>query len=146
MDVFLVHHSEAVSPHVDPQQGLSMNGRAQAQGLARLAKDVGVAPSRIWHSGKLRARQTAEAFLLTCSPFAEFKMVRGLSPEDPVDWIVDALEGEDADVMVVGHMPHLSALAARLTRASDALPIHGMVWLERTGPRAYVERWRGGPG
>jgi phosphohistidine phosphatase len=143
MNVFLVHHADAVGAHVDPQRGLSPLGRRQAEHLATLAKEAGVVPAAIWHSGKLRSRQTAEAFLRTCNPFASFSMVRGLAPEDPVDWTIDALEAESADTLLVGHMPHISVLAARLARGSDAFPVHGMVWLERTGPRTYVEQWRG---
>lgn len=86
MNVFLVHHADAVG-HLDPQRPLSAVGRAQADWVAAEAHRKGVKPAVIWHSGKLRARQTGEAFLLACNPFATFKMVRGLSPDDPVAWI-----------------------------------------------------------
>ena len=146
MNVFLVHHADAVGPHLDPQRPLSAVGRAQADWVAAEAKRKGVKPAVIWHSGKLRARQTGEAFLLACNPFAAFKMVRGLSPDDPVAWILDAIEAEDQDVMVVGHRPHLPALAARLSGDGALFPLHGIIWLERIGAREYVERWRLAPG
>jgi phosphohistidine phosphatase len=130
MNVYLVHHAEAVSPLVDASRPLTSRGRLQAEWLAKEAKNAGVHPAAIWHSGKLRARQTAEAFLVACNPFASFRMVRGLLPDDPVMWVADALELEDADVMVVGHMPHLPALAARLLPSSELFPLHGLVWME----------------
>lgn len=142
MTVYLVHHADAVGPDVDPQRPLSARGREQAARLAADAKEIGVAPAAIWHSGKLRARQTGEAFLLTCCPFAAFRMVRGLAPDDSMEWIAEELEAESQDVMLVGHMPHLPALARRLSPESDSFPIHGLVGLERMAPRTYVESIR----
>jgi phosphohistidine phosphatase len=144
MKVHLVHHAEAVMPGVDAQRPLSDTGVRQAEWLAEAAQAAGIRPDVIWHSGKLRARQTAECFLRSCNPFATFVMVRGLRPEDPPDWIRDQLEGEEGEVLVTGHMPNIGQLALRLG-AVDAIPIHGIVSFERTGARQYVERWRAQP-
>jgi phosphohistidine phosphatase len=144
MHAYLVHHAEAVPAHLESQRPLSSRGLAQAAALAELARTRAVAPVLIWHSGKLRARQTAEAFLRTCSPFARFTMVRGLAPDDPPEWIRDALEGEEQDVLVAGHMPNIHRLSV-LLGASDGCPLNGMVAMERTGPRRYVEAWRLSP-
>jgi phosphohistidine phosphatase len=144
MRVYLVHHAEAVAPSADPQRPLSPRGARQAAWLAGTAKDAGVKPVAIWHSGKLRARQTAEAFLRTCNAFASFQMVRGLRPEDPPLWLRDALEAEEHDVLVVGHMPHLPELA-ELLATTRSFPPHGMIALERIGPRQYAEQWRAEP-
>jgi phosphohistidine phosphatase len=140
--IFLIHHAEALGPDVDPQRPLSSRGLAQATALAAATHEAGGAPAAIWHSGKLRARQTAEAFLRTCNPFAEFKMIRGLRPDDPVEWVRDLLLAEERDVAVVGHMPHLPALWQALTRQPGSFPLHGMVALERTADGPFVERWR----
>ena len=132
MNVFLVHHADAVGPDVDPQRPLSAIGRRQADALALHLKNVGCVPAAIWHSGKLRARQTAEAMLRVCNPFAEFKMIRGLRPDDPPDWVRDALLGESRDIMVVGHMPSLPAIASALVRDARTFPLHGAMVFERT--------------
>jgi phosphohistidine phosphatase len=145
MRVHLVHHADALGPAVDPQRPLSSHGLEQAERLAAAAHDAGIKPDAIWHSGKLRARQTAEAFLRRCNPFAEFRMVRGLRSEDPPDWIRDMLAGEDRDVLVAGHMPHIAQLSLRLG-ATDVIPLHGIVSFERVGERRYEERWRAQPG
>ena len=136
--IVLVHHADAVGPDVDPQRPLSAAGRAHADRLARdLAAKV-VRPAAIWHSGKLRARQTAEAFLRTCNPMAEFSAIRGLQPTDPPEWIRDRLAGESRDVMLVGHMPSLPRILATLTHEeSREYPPHGAVALEAEG-----EGWR----
>ena len=140
--IVLVHHADAVEPDLDPQRPLSSTGRAHA---ARLAADLatrGVKPGAIWHSGKLRARQTGEAFLRACSPFAAFRMVRGLLPEDPADMMKIQLDAETRDVMLVGHMPNIAALAARLAGAHVDFPVHGAVAFERDGDGVWKERWR----
>ena len=78
--IYLVHHAEAVGPEVEPQRPLSAAGRIHAEALAAAAAARGVKPEVIWHSGKLRARQTAEPFLRLCNPLAEFAAIRGLQP------------------------------------------------------------------
>lgn len=144
MNVFLVHHSNALDPAVDPQRPLSHVGLAQAEWLAAHARGRGVSPAQIWHSGKLRSRQTGEAFLRSCNPFAAFRMVRGLQPADPTMWMEDALAAEDVDVLIVGHMPHLPELARSLAHV-EQVPLNGMVALERVEARRYVECWRAQP-
>jgi phosphohistidine phosphatase len=116
MQVCLVHHADAVGPAEDPLRPLSELGHQQAERLAASARDRGVRPAAIWHSGKLRARQTAEAFLRACNPFAEFRMVRGLRPDDPPEWMRHELVAESRDVLLVGHMPSIAALARTLVR------------------------------
>lgn len=148
----LVHHADAVGPHVDSQRPLSELGRAQADSLAAQAKAAGMSPAVIWHSGKLRARETAEAFLRVCNPFAEFKMVRGLRSGDPPDWmraeldILAGLAGENRDVLIVGHMPHIASLAQVLSDGTAAaFPLNGLVVLERRDDGTWQERWRAEP-
>ena len=141
MQVYLDHHAHALGPDVDPLRPLSSIGLEQADRLAAAAGARGTKPAVIWHSGKLRARQTAEAFLRTCSPFAAFRMVRGLRPDDPPEWIRDMLEGEERDVLLVGHMPQIAGLA-ELMGAIRSFPLNGMIALERVASRAYEERWR----
>jgi phosphohistidine phosphatase len=142
MHLTLVHHAEALAPHVDPQRALTARGRDQAAGLAARAHEHGIVPAAIWPSGKLRSRQTADAYLRVCNPFAEFKMIRGLRPDDPVEWIVDLVAAEERDVLLVGHMPHLPELLRTLDPEAAAMPLHGLVNLERTGPRRFVEALR----
>ena len=142
MTIYLVHHAHALGPEVDPQRPLSAAGLAHAERLAVEAHAAGVSPAAIWHSGKLRARQTAEAFLRQCHPFAAFKMVRGLRPEDRAVGLREVLAAETADVMIVSHMPLLPELARMLCPAIEEFPLHGLVALERVDGGGYEERLR----
>jgi phosphohistidine phosphatase len=137
VQVFLVHHADAVGPEVDPQRPLSSAGLAHAERLAADAAARGLKPQIIWHSGKLRARQTAEAFWRRLNPLAVFAAQRGLQPTDPPQTIRDLLAAENQDVLLVGHFPSLPRVLALLTEnsedASVSFPQHGLVALERTG-------------
>ena len=140
MILSLVHHADAVGPGVDPQRPLSAAGLAQAAWLAEQARERQIRPAAIWHSGKLRSRQTAEAFLRACNPSATFRAAHGLLPGDPTTWMENAVALEDGDLLVVGHQPHLPMLA-RALGAQDPLPLHGMLVLERVETLIYVQRW-----
>jgi phosphohistidine phosphatase len=143
--IYLVHHADAVGPDIEPQRPLSAAGRAHAEALASDAARRGVKPAVIWHSGKLRARQTAEPFLRLCNPLAEFSAIRGLQPDDPPGWVRDLVAGENREVLLVGHMPNLPRLLTLLVNGSESptlsFPLHGAVALEPAGER-WIERWR----
>ena len=143
--IYLVHHADAVGPEIEPQRPLSAAGRSHAEVLARQIAARGVKPVAIWHSGKLRARQTAEPFLRLCNPLAEFTAIRGLQPTDPPEWIRDLMIGEQREVMLVGHMPNLPRVLTLLITGSESplesFPLHGAIALEPAGA-LWVERWR----
>ncbi len=146
MFVYLAHHGQAVGPEVDTQRPLSTPGRAAVDALAGLAAARGVRPGAIWHSGKLRARQTAEAYWSACHPLAEFSAVRWMQPDDPPR-IADLLAVEDRDVLLAGHMPHLERLRRSMVGEADdqtPFPPHGLVALERLAD-GWAERWRLAP-
>lgn len=143
--IYLVHHGEAVGPDIDAMRPLSDRGRAAVHLIADEAARRSVKPDVIWHSGKLRARQTAEAFWKACCPFATLTAERGLQPADPPEWIRDRLFGETRDLMLVGHMPHLERLLRLMTGRDEPttaiFPLHGMTALESEGD-GWKERWR----
>jgi phosphohistidine phosphatase len=148
--LYLVHHGEATSPDEDARRPLTALGRRSVERLAAEAHARGARPAVIWHSGKLRARQTADAFWRSCNPFASLAAMRGLQPADPPQWLHDRLSGETRDVMCVGHLPHLARLLAAITRADHAdgtWPPHGLVALESDAadPTLWHERWRLSP-
>lgn len=154
MILYLVHHGDAVGPDVDPSRPLSAVGRRHVETLAAEAATRGVRPGIVWHSGKLRARQTAEAFWRACNALAPLSATRDLQPGDPPAWIRDRLRGEAQDVLIAGHFPHLPGLLALLLdRHQGAVvefPPHGIVALETADDGdTWTERWRStgtGPG
>jgi phosphohistidine phosphatase len=142
----LVHHGDALGPDVDPGRPLSESGRAAVERLAAAAAKRGVHPNVVWHSGKLRARQTAEAFWRACNALAEFSATRDLQPDDPPEWIRDRLRGETREILIAGHFTHLPRLL-RVLLGPDAaaadFPLHGVVALaSHDDGETWKELWR----
>src|SRR5438046_8515185 len=105
----LGRHGEANSEDVDPERHLSGRG---ADEVRRIATDAvshsGVRPERVVHSGKARARETAEIWSGLLG--ADMAEADGLAPnDDPSIWAA-RFESEADDVVVVGHLPHLERL------------------------------------
>src|SRR5205823_4677246 len=132
-------------PDVDPQRPLSREGRAHVERIAAGAAARGAKPAVVWHSGKLRAKQTAEAFWRACNPLAEFSATRDLQPDDPPEWIAQRLVGETREVLIAGHFPHLPRVLMLLTLSRDerAFPPHGLVALQSDDEgKNWKEMWR----
>ena len=132
MRVYLVHHGVAVGPEEDPRRPLSAVGLANAARVAAKAAALGARPEVVWHSGKLRAKQTAQEFWRACNALAEFSVSKDLQPDDPPQWIRDRLRAESRDIAIAGHFPHLPRLLALLTTGGEAgvdFPINGVVAL-----------------
>ena len=147
MHLFLVHHGAAVGPDVDPRRPLSLSGRQSVDYLAAEAATRGARPAVVWHSGKLRAKQTAEAYWRACNALAEFSATRDLQPEDSPEWMRDRLRGETRDILLAGHFPHMGRLLASLKGETDGgygpFPLHGAVALVSEDEGAtWTEVWR----
>ena len=147
MKLFLVHHAEAVGPEVDTRRPLSAHGEAQAERAAAEAAARGAHPVVVWHSGKLRAKQTAQAFWRACNALAEFSATRDLQPDDPPSWIRDRLRGETRDILIAGHFHHLPRLLTLLLTGREdghvPFPQHGVVALQADDEgETWRELWR----
>jgi phosphohistidine phosphatase len=123
MRIYLVQHGQAKSEDEDPERPLTDQGVGDVTGVARYAVDqLGVRPARVVHSGKTRARQTAEIWGGLLGSGVEH--ADALAPkDDPSTWAarIDAAKG---DVMLVGHLPHLARLAGLLlTGDKDQVPV-----------------------
>ncbi len=145
--VYLVHHGEAVGPDVDLRRPLSEDGRLTSERTAAAAASRGVKPAVVWHSGKLRAKQTAEIYWRSCNALADFAASRDLQPDDRPMFMRDRLRHQPRDILLAGHFPHLPRLLALLTgdagSAPAAFPLHGIVALY-TGDdgETWTEEWR----
>jgi phosphohistidine phosphatase len=147
MLLYLVHHGEAVGADVDPRRPLSIAGREAVERLARESAERGARPAIVWHSGKLRARQTAEAFWRACNALAAFSATKDLQPDDPPTWIRDRLFAESRDILIAGHFPHLPRLFALLLGEPEGsageFPLHGVVALNTADDgHSWQELWR----
>ena len=125
MDLYLVRHAEAADKAVDPARNLTERGRRDAVALAEALRPLRIRVRAIWHSGKPRAVQTAEAIApaVTCDGEALVQH-SGLKPFDPVKRLARTLNCTDGGgIMIVGHEPFLGRLAARLITGHAKTPL-----------------------
>ena len=146
MYLYLVHHGVAVGPEEDARRPLSAVGLAGAARVAALAAAKGAKPDIVWHSGKLRAKQTGQEFWRACNALAEFAVSRDLQPDDPPEWMRDRLRNETRNVAIAGHFPYLPRLLSLLvTGDGDGFdfPINGIVALVSDDEgETWRELWR----
>lgn len=110
--MYLAQHGKAFSEAEGPERRLTPEGVAETERVASFLAKAGVKVGRVVHSGKTRARQTAEIFARHLG--ASVRAEDGLNPnDDPAIWAAKA-EALAEDLMVVGHLPHLSRLASLL--------------------------------
>lgn len=133
MKLFLVRHGEAVSSDVDPERPLSGPGKAIVAKVGRHLKGLGIKVDEIRCSVKARARETAEIIAKEIAPGTAPAETQGLKPNDSVEPVARQLEEENRDTMIVGHLPFLPTLAARLLGEPEPLgfPTAGVVALVR---------------
>jgi len=115
MKLYLLRHGQASSVSVDPEQGLSVIGRSEVQQLANRMVSRKLHFSRIFHSSKTRARQTAEIMRLTLSPGADISEHTSIKPNDDPDKLTSDINGWHQDTLVVSHLPFLPTLITKLT-------------------------------
>ena len=141
MALFLVQHGKSLPKEIDPEKGLSEEGKNEVEGVAVQAKEYGLMVSAIKHSGKKRARETAEIFAGFLAPRGGVEEMGGLAPLDDVTRL-DLKAAEN--LMLVGHLPFMEKLASYLiTASSDRPPVikfqnGGIVCLDRD---AEADSW-----
>lgn len=113
MKLYLVRHATPLSEEIDPERHLSDQGHMEARKSAEKLKHI--RPTRIYHSGKARARQTAEAFSEATG--APFEKADGLKPnDDPSVWALKLRTASAPEVMLVGHLPFMARLVGLLVK------------------------------
>jgi phosphohistidine phosphatase len=114
VQVYLVQHGEAKPETEDPARPLTDRGREEVRRVARHAAALRLQVAEIRHSGKLRARQTAEIFAAALVPSHGVQEMDGLAPADAPGKARGEIESAREPVMLVGHLPHLRHLASLL--------------------------------
>jgi phosphohistidine phosphatase len=114
MNFYFARHGEAVADFIDPARPLTPAGREDIETVARLAADKTVQVSVIYHSGILRAAQTADIFAAHLAPADGVRVMSGLRPEDDPCVAAAELAISGSPVMLVGHLPHINRLTAML--------------------------------
>ncbi|CEG56089.1 phosphohistidine phosphatase SixA [Legionella fallonii] len=114
MKVYLVQHGPCVEKTVAPEQPLSNEGMQQIENLRQFISFLNLEVHHLWHSGKLRAKQTAEILSSSLMFGGMIEAHEGLAPMDAVEPIEKILEQLNQNIMLVGHMPFMGNLVTKL--------------------------------
>lgn len=122
MKLYLIRHAEAlVSSGSDAERRLSPSGQVQAHRLAyRLQEEsVGVRVP-VYHSGLLRARETAE-ILASDLHLVHVEAHSGLLPEDNPEILLAHIRMWTEDHVLVGHLPYMALLLQALSEETYSI-------------------------
>ena len=114
MNIYLVRHGEAVSERLDPERPLTSSGREEVERVARMAATKNVQVTALFHSGILRAKQTAEILAEHLQSTSGVQQLSGLLPQDDPAIAKAELEAAESPILLVGHLPHLNRLIGLL--------------------------------
>jgi phosphohistidine phosphatase len=155
MFVTLIRHGNA-EPEAelgDEGRFLSVLGRTQARATGEALAAMGVSPTRVWCSPLVRAVQTAELVAAALGFAGAIETRDDLYPQSSPGALLADLEalGEDSELVAVGHMPYMPAMASALLGYSvsgfatgAAYRIELREWTP-AGPRSELAwRWMGG--
>jgi phosphohistidine phosphatase len=146
MALFLVQHGKSLPKDEDPKKGLSQEGVAETKRIAEVAKGYNVLVSGITHSGKTRARQTAEIFESVLKPEQGIQESSGLNPIDDVGAFAEKIDST-ANRMLVGHLPFMERMTSFLITGSMERPVFkfqnsGIVCLDKDSATGFwVIKW-----
>jgi phosphohistidine phosphatase len=146
MLIYLVQHADAKKEEVDPSRSLSEKGVQDIKKTASYASRLNIEVYKIFHSNKLRAKQTAEVLSENLKPAKGVSEIDGLAPLDDPDIWAKRLKDIPDDIILVGHLPHLGKLASLLLSGDAAKNIisfkmAGIVCLKRDDTGAWSLQW-----
>lgn len=146
MKLYIARHGDALEAHQDPKRPLSELGQEKINALGQVLANNHIKCSYVYHSGKLRAEQTAEILCDHMDCHNPPKKIAGLLPEDDLDNILVMVEHLTKDTLLVGHLPYLALLASHLLtgRADTTLSIFqpgSMMALEKADTIGWFLAW-----
>jgi phosphohistidine phosphatase len=125
----IVRHAEAASGEPDELRPLTAAGRETARVLGQRLADDGLEPDAVVTSPLLRARETGQELARPAG--LEPEPDERLAPGATAEAVRAAAEERGQTVIVVGHQPDCSRIAAALGGGEEpAFPPGGMVSLE----------------
>ena len=146
MKLYLVQHGEAVAKENDPDRPLSEKGITDVKRIGRALTHSKVAVERVIHSGKLRARQTAEILASEIAPGVQLEIHDQIRPNDNPGSFDLLNDNRSTDTMVVGHLPFMAKLVSLLVAGDDSLALvaykpGSIVCLQRIEADSWQINW-----
>jgi phosphohistidine phosphatase len=147
MKLYLIQHGEARSEVEDPERSLTMKGKKEVISVSKTATGLPIRPLKIYHSGKLRAKQTAEIIAVALKiTDPSVQSVQGLNPNDDIRPWAERISKEKEDLMIVGHLPFLEKLTSFLLCGDENARLvlfryGAIVCLDQKEDKRWAVRW-----
>lgn len=121
MDLYVARHAEAVNESRGGERPLTKAGREDARRVGAALAAAGVEFAEVWHSGKLRARETADLLAGAVGGGAHLAERPDLVPlADPTSVLEAVKEHESGGpLLLVGHLPHVERLVSLLLTGDE---------------------------
>jgi phosphohistidine phosphatase len=146
--LYLMRHATPEANSDGPERALSELGLTEATKVADFVGQGNKVKVKVsLHSGKLRARQTADIIASRLDPAPRVMEGNGLDPNaDPEVWIDRAITMEES-ALLVGHLPHLSRLTSCLLNRDESketvdFPAAALVCLSRHEEGKFLLDWK----
>lgn len=114
MHLYILQHGDALAKADDPQRPLSSRGVDDIGKLAAWLRGMQISPGYIFHSGKLRAQQSAQIIAEKLAQGIDPVQAEGLGPNDDPAIIIEDIVRLDDNILIVSHMPFVSRLCSDL--------------------------------
>ena len=151
LDIYLIQHAKSKSKEEDPGRPITDEGRKTVEMVGAYLARLGISFDRVFHSGKLRAEQTAKILADSLKISERVEAHKGLDPQDPVNaitpWLSKQAQQGRKSVAIVGHLPFLDRLASLLVAGNEtsgviAFQYAGVVRLDpKVEGQGYTVRW-----
>ena len=141
MAMYFVQHGLALTKEENLDRPLSSEGRREVECVSAHLRQAGVTVRNICHSGKTRAKETAQIFADQIGDGNVFER-SGMAPKDDVRVFAELL-GTD-DTMYVGHLPHMGKLVSYLTTGDEGAGVvrftnGAVICVEKNGTGYHIE-------
>lgn len=146
MKLYLIQHGEAKSEIEDSERSLTTKGEEEVRRISKAATRLNICPSIVYHSGKLRAKQTAEIIAEALKISDAVQAAQGLNPNDDVHLWAERISKETKDLMLVGHLPFLEKLSSLLLCGDENARLvlfryGAIVHLDQKEDKRWAVRW-----
>ena len=144
--LYLVQHGEAMAKDQNPDRPLTERGEKDIRNLGEFLDRPAVPVETVFHSGKLRARQTADILSEHLTPGLAPEEMAGLGATDPVAPAIDRIREQDRSILLVSHLPLVGGIAGELVAGAEDRPPVAFtpgtaVALEHNGEEGWQVAW-----
>lgn len=144
MKLYVMRHGEYAAH--DIKNSLTEKGKEAIRHLAQFLKSNHIQVARIFHSEKLRAKETAEILAPSLTGHQGGEEKQGLNPLDDIHALLPELSTWEEDTVLVGHLPFVERLIGQLLTQHDNYSLINflpgtLVCLEKLDIDRWILNW-----